>query len=170
MAGQSDGQICKRGEGHFLMPDDSRDPWRLVFRGWRLATSIERLKLIPQDPCIALAALDVDEKLWRQAPGSLALSVIPATRTLENPSSTWRSRDVQFGARQAQFQRGWRFNRSGMSDVSAAVTKFSTHWTQGRRGAGGLGRWDPRRRGSEYLIAQMSNGQRCNRCAKSSSP
>jgi DNA-binding NtrC family response regulator len=30
-------------------------------------TSIERLKLIPGDPCVILAARGVDEDLWRQA-------------------------------------------------------------------------------------------------------
>ena len=48
--------------------------WCSADEDW--ATSIERLRLIPEDPCILLAAKRVDENLWRRAIGLRVYDVV----------------------------------------------------------------------------------------------
>lgn len=77
--------------------------WCSADEDW--ATSIERLRLIPEDPCIVLAARGVDEDLWRRAIGLRVYDVVCRTGELGHLVAT------------LQFAWKWKAGRRGRAGL-----------------------------------------------------
>jgi hypothetical protein len=80
--------------------------WYCAADDW--ATSIERLKLIPEDPCIVLAARGVDEDLWRRALNRRVYDVVSRTGQVGHLVAT------------LEFAWKWKVERHGQAEPQVA--------------------------------------------------